>query len=515
MDGNMPVNPAQRKLADALSRLKALQDAGKTAIKSSDLTRTQRESLVTNGFLKLIVKGWYMPSRPGDGDGDTTPWYAVMRDFIRGYCNERFGDDWHISPEYSLLVHAGNTVLPRQVVIHSPKGKNGLLKLPDQCSILDYQAKEFPPLSKTDSIEGMRVLSLPVALMRVTEAFFTNFAQDAHIVLHQLRDASDLNRELLENGRSIVAGRVAGALRAVGRSNLADDLLATMRSAGFVVHETNPFVVAPPELLFTRALSPYVLRMRLMWGDMRETVVSCFPPEPRIPTDIESYMAEVEDRYQADAYNSLSIEGYRVTAELVKKVAAGSWNPEGNLSDIETKNAMAAHGYWLAHNEVKASIRNILSGANPGEAFRLDHGGWYRKLFATNVEVGLLKPADLAGYRSDKVFIRNAVHVPPSQDAVRDMMPELCDLLAAESSAAVRAVLGHFMFVYIHPYFDGNGRLGRFLMNAMLASGGFPWTIILLERRAEYMIALDAASARADIEPFARFVASSMAVASL
>ncbi len=102
------------------------------------------------------------------------------------------------------------------------------------------------------------------------------------------------------------------------------------------------------------------------------------------------------------------------------------------------------------------------------------------------------------------------VNVPPSQDAVRDMMPELCDLLENEPSAAVRAVLGHFLFVYIHPYVDGNGRLGRFLMNIMLASGGYPWKVIRLEQRAEYMAALEDASSRRKIKPFVELVAKSM-----
>ncbi|WP_231973637.1 Fic family protein [Variovorax sp. HW608] len=62
-------------------------------------------------------------------------------------------------------------------------------------------------------------------------------------------------------------------------------------------------------------------------------------------------------------------------------------------------------------------------------------------------------------------------------------MPVLFELLRDERSAAVRAVLGHFAFVFIHPYVDGNGRLGRFIMNAMLASGGFPWTLLRLEDR--------------------------------
>jgi hypothetical protein len=508
----MTTTPAQRRLADALAALKRLQDDGKTAIKSGDLTRLQRESLVKNGFLRPIVKGWYMPCRPGEDTGDSTPWYAAMRDFIQGYCTERFGDQWHVSSEYSLFLHTGKTITPQQVVIHSPLGQNGLLKLPDNCSILDYKVKDFVPAAKIQVLERIRVLTLPVALIRVPEAFFTTYAQDAHIALHQLRDASDINRELLEGGHSSVAGRLAGALRASGRGELADDVLATMRTAGFVVNESNPFSIAPPTLAFTRAQSPYVLRMRLMWQTMRDTVSAAFPTAPGMPSDIEKFMDAVEKNYKTDAYHSLSIEGYRATPELIQKVATGDWNPDSNDSDAEMKNAMAAHGYWLAHNEVKTTIRSILTGKNPGTAFRHDHASWYRNLFSPNVDAGFLKPADLAGYRTDKVFIRGATHAPPSQDAVRDMMPELCDLLETEPNAAVRAVLGHFMFVYIHPYFDGNGRLGRFLMNTMLASGGYPWAIIRIEQRSDYMAALEAASSRGEIKPFAEFIANSMKV---
>lgn len=49
--------------------------------------------------------------------------------------------------------------------------------------------------------------------------------------------------------------------------------------------------------------------------------------------------------------------------------------------------------------------------------------------------------------------------------------------------------------------------LGRFLMNLMLASGGYPWTVIPLEQRDAYMAALEEASVREDIEPFAAFLA--------
>jgi Fic family protein len=114
---------------------------------------------------------------------------------------------------------------------------------------------------------------------------------------------------------------------------------------------------------------------------------------------------------------------------------------------------------------------------------------------------------DLAGYRNDQVFIRGALHVPPPKEAVRDCMPVLFELLEAETVPQVRAVLGHFLFVYIHPYMDGNGRLGRFLMNLMLASAGYVWTVIPVEHRNEYMDALEQASSFTNIAPLATFVA--------
>ena len=121
--------------------------------------------------------------------------------------------------------------------------------------------------------------------------------------------------------------------------------------------------------------------------------------------------------------------------------------------------------------------------------------------------VGILKASDLAGYRNNQVYIGGSKHVPLNKDAVRDVMPELFKLLQNESEASVRAVLGHFVFVFIHPYMDGNGRMGRFLMNVMLASGGFPWTVIPVEERKTYMKALEKASVDQDIESFAKFVA--------
>ena len=87
-------------------------------------------------------------------------------------------------------------------------------------------------------------------------------------------------------------------------------------------------------------------------------------------------------------------------------------------------------------------------------------------------------------------------------------MRTLCELMKEEENAIVRAILGHFIFVYIHPYMDGNGRTARFIMNSMLVTGGYDWVIIPTERREEYMRALEIASVENDITKFCEFIAS-------
>ena len=223
--------------------------------------------------------------------------------------------------------------------------------------------------------------------------------------------------------------------------------------------------------------------------------------------DIDSYLKHVEEIYVTDAYHSLSIEGYRVSAELIELVRSGGWNPDDNENDREHRNALAAVGYWQAYQAVQESLGKILRGENSGTVVGDDHSKWYAALFGPGVTAGIISAVDLAGYRSGPVYIRRSLHVPPPRVAVRDCMPALFDLLSEEPEPAVRVVLGHFIFVYIHPYVDGNGRMGRFLMNTMLASGGYPWTVIPVEERDVYMAALEEASVGQNIVTFAEFLA--------
>ena len=508
-------SPAQRHLADALQRMRDLQTQGHRVFQTHDFTRPQREALESAGFLQRVILGWYIAAAPGEKDGDTSAWHASFRDFIGAYCDSRFGTEWCLSPEASLLIRAGGTVLPSQVVILAERAQRNVLKLLGGNSILDLTPSQPEDLQQVERIGPLRVLNLPVALIRAQEVFFRTYSTDAQIALRQVREASPLVRVLLQGEHSFIAGRLAAAFRAIGRPRFADDITGAMRAAGYRVDELNPFPGELSTLGPQRAVSPYVDRIRIMWGRMREGVLQNFPSEPGRPANTDAYLDSVADAYQADAYHSLSIEGYAVSEALIARVSSGDWNPDANPGDAQSRNVMAAHGYYLAHTAVRRSLVTILRGENPGAVADREHGEWYRQLFMPSVNAKILKVGDLAGYRDDQVFIRNAEHVPPDKAALWDMMPTLFELSTEEPSAAVRAVLGHFIFVFIHPYMDGNGRMGRFLMNAMLASGGYPWTVIPVERRDEYLKALSAASSEGDIVLFARFVASCVGVPQL
>ena len=494
------------KLAQSLEILHGLQNVnGGSAIRAKDMTRTHRKRLMANGFLQEVIKGWYIPSRPDEVKGESTAWYASFWRFAAAYLETRFARNWSLSPEQSLSLHGGNWTVPRQLVVRSSKAKNNLTKLPHGTSLLDLRAALPKPADRKEK-DGLRLFSLESALIECSPQYFSSHATDARAAMATVRNVSGVLAKLLEGGHSTIAGRLAGAFRNSGRDRIADDITKTMIAAGYDVRETDPFTDKPTLALPARETSPYVNRIRLLWQKMREPVIGRFPKAPGLPRNISAYMKRVGDAYVTDAYHSLSIEGYRVSRELIERVRSNTWNPEANEQDRGQWDAMAGLGYWQAYQAVQKSMARVLNGQNPGLVADEDHGTWYREMFGPSVTAGLVKPSDLAGYRNGQVYIRRSMHVPLNRDAVVDAMPALFDLLREEKEPAVRAVLGHFIFVYIHPYMDGNGRMGRFLMNLMLASGGYPWTVQPVGDRNIYMEALEKASVDEDIAPFADFL---------
>ncbi len=498
--------PPQDKLAESLAVLKKLQVNGIIAIHTKNMTRTHRERLIKNGFIKEVMKGWYISARPEEPTGESTAWYASFWGFCADYLKSRFDNQWCLSPEHSLGIHSGNWNVPAQLLVRTPKGGNKPKSLLHETSIMDVRLK-LPSINDMEIKENLRIMTLPASLISCVPGYYLNNAIEARSALTMISDASEILHKLLEGGHSTVAGRLAGAFRNIGKNSIADNIIEAMRAAGYSITENDPFEDKPAIRFSETALSPYVNRIRMNWADMRGIVLEHFPQAPLLRQNTEDYLKRVDELYLTDAYHSLSIEGYRVSEALIERVRAGSWDPETNHKDKAYANALAARGYWQAFQAVKKSLEKILNKNAPCTVVSKDHSIWYRELFAPSVTAGLITASDLAGYRNQPVYIRKSRHVPPRYEAVRDLMPAFFSLLKDEEEPAVKAVLGHFFFVHIHPYIDGNGRIGRFLMNVMLASGGYPWTVIPLETRNDYLATLEEASVKKNIKPFSRFLA--------
>ena len=495
------------KLAESLDVLKALQSGGRRVFRSDDLSRVHRERLVENGFLQQVMNGWLNSASPGARAHDSTPWYASFWEFCALYSAERFGDKWHLSAEESLWLHGEKTVIPEHVVVCSPKGSNHRVNLLYGTSLYDLKVPEMPALGNLVMRDGLRLFSPAASLVGVGETFFARNPVESQVVLASLADASDLLRLLLDGGNSTKAGYLAGAFRRIGRAELADEMVRSMKRAGYDVRESDPFDEGQTLGGPRPGAAPIVGRLEMMWAASRDTVIKNFPKAPGVPKDSGAYLRNVDEIYQSDAYHSLSIEGYSVTPEIIDRVRQGNWNPDNIEADRSSRDALAARGYWQSFRVVKESVSKVLAGENPGARARAEHKEWYGELFQPCVTAGLLRASDLAGYRNNAVYLRTSRYAPPRWEAVRDAMPVFFDLLEKETEPSVRAVFGHWLFGYIHPYPDGNGRMARFLMNVMLASGGYPWTVVRIRDRKAYLAALDRASIDVDVGPFTTLIA--------
>ena len=301
----------QERLAESLEALHRLQGRGAVAIRSGDLSRTHRERLLGSGFLKEVIKGWYIPAHPDDAPGDSTPWYASFWDFCAAYLSSRFGTEWCVSPEQSLALHAGNRMVPAQLLVRTPRGGNKPTPLPHGTSLFDVRYA-MPKDSEIVERDGLRLFSVPAALVAISEQHFRRASTDVRAAMATIRDASDVLALLLEGGHSTIAGRLAGAFHNAGYARIADDILKTMEAAGYTVRESDPFEDTPGIVLAEREASPYANRIRLMWDAMRQKRRwKSFPQRQDSLEEPEAYLKAVEEVYVNDAYHSLSIEGYQ------------------------------------------------------------------------------------------------------------------------------------------------------------------------------------------------------------
>lgn len=115
-------------------------------------------------------------------------------------------------------------------------------------------------------------------------------------------------------------------------------------------------------------------------------------------------------------------------------------------------------------------------------------------------------------YRTGDVLIGGADHIPPDALQVPIEMGKLMAWYAKEQKhlhPVELAALLHQKLVYTHPFFDGNGRTARLVMNIVLMRKGYPLVVILKNDRKRYYRVLDQAD-RGNFVPFVSFVAQAV-----
>lgn len=500
----------QEMLANALAVAKKAAVGGRI-VRTQDLNRADRERLIKAGWLTPITRGWYLLSQPGTG-GERVAWTGAYWHFVSSYLGDRLGDGYCLSADSSLDHWLNQASVPRQLGVMNTRGVGDKLDWPHETSCILWTAQTLPP-NQPDAV-GARVMPLPWALVRAAPAVWDRQPLDMQAALTSIRTADELAQPLVAGNHVAVAGKIIGAYRALKNDAMADEIRQKVDAAGMRgIVEANPFVAAPVVLGPRYHRSPYAARIEGLWKKGREAVIAEFPKPPGTPKDVEATLKRVQETYVHDAYNSLSIEGYEVSEELIERVKSGTWAPDANAGDRDQRNALAARGYFEAYEQICDDLEEMLQGKPAGEIAAKGLHRWYELLFEPAVKAGIHRRQDLIGWRTHPVYLRVGKHVPPPHDALTDAMAIFDECLTSEPHPAVRAVMGHAILTYIHPFMDGNGRTARFLMNTQLVSAGYPWTIIKNDAgKMRYFAALDAISTDQDSRKIASFIHEAMKV---
>jgi len=174
-------------------------------------------------------------------------------------------------------------------------------------------------------------------------------------------------------------------------------------------------------------------------------------------------------------YNSNNIEGNTLTLQETQLVLQEGITIKGKSlrEHFEAKNHETAlkHLYKLVHKDYKLNAGDILD---------------LHAYVLRSIE------EDFAGrLRNAGVRISGANFIPPNAQKVPDLLDELIQFTLdnpLKLNDIELATIFHHKFVWIHPFFDGNGRTVRLAMNLLLLKVGFTPAIILSTDRKKYYV---------------------------
>jgi Fic family protein len=180
-------------------------------------------------------------------------------------------------------------------------------------------------------------------------------------------------------------------------------------------------------------------------------------------------------------YNSNSIEGNTLTLNETRIVLEEGMTVKGK--------SLREHFEVTNHHEAIAYLEKLV---------KPEYALTERDILDIHYLVMNKIEKDFAGrLRNGGVRIVGANFLPPNALKVSDLLSELIAFINTNKmqlNDVILASLFHHRFVWIHPFFDGNGRTVRLVMNLLLMRSGFPPAIILKNDRKKYYDALNQAN---------------------
>jgi len=209
-----------------------------------------------------------------------------------------------------------------------------------------------------------------------------------------------------------------------------------------------------------------------------------------------SAVRKLKEQFEIEmTYNSNAIEGNSLTLKETYLVINEGLTIKGKpLKDhLEAKNHQEAleYLYDLIEKDKKNTFsENLIRSLN--------------QIVQQNID------KEWAGrYRNSGVIIGGADHKPPEALEIPKLMRNLIDWVGDNKKKMHPVELAgilHHKLVYIHPFFDGNGRTSRLVMNIVLMQSGFPLVIVLKNDRKRYYQTLSSAD-KGEYADFVNFIA--------
>jgi Fic family protein len=192
----------------------------------------------------------------------------------------------------------------------------------------------------------------------------------------------------------------------------------------------------------------------------------------------EAFQRSLEHKLRIElTHGSTAIEGNTLTLRETQLLIDEGITPAGN------KHLREIHE-TLNHDRAVICLQRFVS-----EGRTIDEAGIaeLHRLVMANID------SERAGsYRKERVLVTGAPVQPMRPELVPDAMRELCVWITDNALSPVLAAgEAHYRFVKIHPFYDGNGRTARLLMNWISLGHGLPLTVIPAENRARYITSID------------------------